>query len=117
MSDDAAGREPERLAPAPPVPERPRRRRERFRSAVSLATIDVGPLRRHREYRLLFSGMGVSLFGSMLTYVAIPFQVYELTGSSLMVGLVSLAELVPLLVMPFVGGRSRMLASGGGWSG
>jgi MFS family permease len=48
--------------------------------------------------------MGVSVFGSMLTYVAIPFQVYELTGSSLMVGLVSLAELVPLLVMPFVGG-------------
>jgi MFS family permease len=101
---DAGSRESERLAPAPPVPQPPRRRRERLRRAVSLATLDVAPLRRHREYRLLFTGMGVSLFGSMLTYVAIPFQVYELTGSSLMVGLVSLAELVPLLVMPFVGG-------------
>ena len=105
MSDhDPAGREAERLGPAPPVPERPRRRRDRVRNVVSLATIDLGPLRRHREYRLLFAGMGVSLFGSMLTFVAVPFQVYELTGSSLMVGLVSLAELVPLLVMPFVGG-------------
>lgn len=101
---DTGNRESERLAPAPPVPEPPRDRRERVRRAVSLATIDVRPLRRHREYRLLFTGMGVSLFGSMLTYVAIPFQVYDLTGSSLMVGLVSLAELVPLLVMPFVGG-------------
>ncbi len=102
-SGPPASGEPERLAPAPPVAD-PRRRRERIRRATSLATIDVGPLRRHREYRLLFVGMGVSLFGSMVTYVAIPYQVYELTGSSLMVGLVSLAELVPLLVMPFVGG-------------
>ena len=102
--DEAGRREPERLGPAPPVPEPPPRRRARIRRAASLATIDLGPLRRHREYRLLFVGMGVSLFGSMITYVAVPFQVYELTGSSLMVGLVSLAELVPLLVMPFVGG-------------
>ena len=40
----------------------------------------------------------------MITYVAIPFQTYELTRSSLVVGLVSLAELVPILVMSFVGG-------------
>jgi MFS family permease len=76
----------------------------RLRAVVRLTAIDVGPLRRHRDFRLLFIGMGVSTFGSMLTYVALPYQVYQLTGSSLAVGLMSLAELVPLLVTSFVGG-------------
>ncbi len=40
----------------------------------------------------------------MVTYVAIPWQVYHLTGSSLAVGLIGLAELGPLLVTAFVGG-------------
>jgi MFS family permease len=78
--------------------------------------MDVGPLRRHREYRLLFAGQALSFFGSMVTYVALPYQVYRLTGSSLAVGLLSLAELGPLLVTAFVGGaladavdRRRML--------
>ena len=100
---DVGESERERLAPAPPVSEPPRRR-GRARRALSLATIDVGPLRRHRDFRLLFVGLGTSLFGSMVTYVAIPFQVYELTGSSLLVGLLGVVELAPLLVMPFVGG-------------
>jgi MFS family permease len=74
------------------------------RATLRLATIDLGPLRRHRDFRLLFVGMGVSTFGSMITYVALPYQVYQLTGSSLAVGLMSLAELGPLLVTAFVGG-------------
>ena len=69
-------REAERLAPAPPVPEP----RGRARSLFRLATIDVGPLRRHREFRLLFVGQGVSFFGSMITYVAIPYQAYAALG-------------------------------------
>ena len=73
------------------------------RRLTSLA-VDVTPLRELREFRLLFIGQGVSFAGSMITYVAIPFQTYELTRSSLVVGLVSLAELVPILVMSFVGG-------------
>lgn len=40
----------------------------------------------------------------MVTYVALPYQTYRLTGSSLAVGLLGLAELVPLLVAAFVGG-------------
>lgn len=71
---------------------------------VGTAAIDVGPLRRHRDFRLLFTGQALSFFGSEVTYVAIPYQTFQLTHSSLMVGLISLAELVPLLVMPFVGG-------------
>ncbi len=47
---------------------------------------------------------GVSSFGSMFTFVAIPFQVKELTGDPLMVGLLGVCELVPLLFMAFVGG-------------
>ncbi len=46
----------------------------------------------------------VSFFGSLLTYVALPYQVYRLTGSSLAVGLVGLTELGPLLLTAFVGG-------------
>jgi len=92
-------REAGRLGPAPPVPEP-----GRVRAVLRLAAIDVGPLRRHRDFRLLFVGMGVSNFGSMITYVALPYQVYQLTGSSLAVGLMSLAELGPLLVTSFVGG-------------
>jgi MFS family permease len=92
-------REAERLAPTPPVPEP-----GRVRAALRLATIDVGPLRRHRDFRLLFAGQAVSFFGSMITFVAVPYQAYQLTGSSLVVGLLSLAELGPLLVMAFVGG-------------
>jgi MFS family permease len=68
------------------------------------AAIDIGPLRRHRDFRLLFTGQALSFFGSEVTYVAIPYQTFQLTHSSLMVGLISLAEFVPLLVMPFVGG-------------
>lgn len=92
-------REAGRLGPEPPVPEP-----GRARAVLRLAAIDVGPLRRHRDFRLLFVGMGVSNFGSMITYVALPYQVFQLTGSSLAVGLMSLAELGPLLVTSFVGG-------------
>ena len=66
--------------------------------------VDLGPLRRHRDFRLLFVGRGVSLLGSEITYVAVPFQAYELSHSSLIVGLLSAAKLVPLLVMALVGG-------------
>jgi MFS family permease len=92
-------REAERLAPAPPVAE-PGRRRDLLR----LAVVDLTPLRRHRDFRLLWAGQGLSFFGSMVTYVAIPYQVYALTGSSLMVGLISAAELVPLLGAALYGG-------------
>jgi len=102
--------EGDRLGAAPPVPEGGPRR------LVRLAAIDIGPLRRHRDYRLLWIGRAVSLFGSEITYVAIPYQVYRLTGSVAVVGLISLVELVPLLTSAVLGGafadavdRRRML--------
>ena len=66
--------------------------------------VDVGPLRRHRDFRLLWFGRAVSLLGSMVTYVAIPYQAYQISHSSLIVGLVSAAALVPLLAMALIGG-------------
>jgi MFS family permease len=66
--------------------------------------IDVGPLRRHRDFRLLFTGQLVSFFGSMITMVALPYQAYALTGSPLAVGLFGVVQLVPLLLFAFLGG-------------
>ena len=86
MPDEQPLNEAERLGPAPPVPESGPRR------LVGLAAIDLGPLRRHREYRLLWFGLAVSFFGSELAYVAVPYQVYKLTGSTAVVGLLALAK-------------------------
>src|SRR3954452_25473590 len=77
---------------------------DRLRSAVATIAIDVGPLRRHRDFRLLFFGQLVTFFGSMITYVALPFQAYQLTGSSLVVGALGIAEFAPLILMALVGG-------------
>jgi MFS family permease len=59
--------------------------------------VDVAPLRRNHDFRLLYSGQLISLLGSNLTVVAVPFQVYSDTHSSLWVGLASLIQL-PFLI-------------------
>jgi MFS family permease len=74
------------------------------RSRLRSLAIDTGPLRRHRDFRLLFTGQAVTFLGSMITYVAIPYQAYRLTGSSLVVGMLGLVEFVCMLSMAFVGG-------------
>jgi predicted MFS family arabinose efflux permease len=66
--------------------------------------VDVTPLRESREYRLLYSGQMVSFLGRQLTVVAVPVQVYRLTHSSFMVGMVSLVALGPLVVFSLAGG-------------
>ena len=67
-------------------------------------TIDLTPLRRSRDFRRLWFGNAVSLLGSMLTTVAIPYQVFQLTGSTFAVGLLGIAALVPLLTVSLLGG-------------
>ncbi len=66
--------------------------------------IDLSPLRRHRDFRLVFAGQLVSGFGTFLTYVALPVQLYDLTRSSALVGMVGAAQLVPLAVTALWGG-------------
>lgn len=66
--------------------------------------LDLSPLKVSRDYRLLFFGQLISFFGSMMTFIVVPWQMYELTGSSAMVGYIYLAEFVPMVVLAFVGG-------------
>ena len=66
--------------------------------------LDVSPVTESREYRLLFTGQLVSFFGRQLTIVASAFQIFLLTHSSLQVGLLSLAQLGPIIGCSFVGG-------------
>jgi MFS family permease len=66
--------------------------------------IDVAPLRDSRDFRLFFLGQLVSMLGSQLTMVAIPYQVYRQTHSSFQVGAVSLVQLVPLVICSLAGG-------------
>ncbi len=66
--------------------------------------LDLAPLTRYRDFRLLFIGQMVSYFGSMISYVAVPYQVYELTKSSAVVGALGAVQLGPLLLFGLIGG-------------
>jgi MFS family permease len=76
-----------------PVPSRPRRG----------WAIDTTPLR-NPSYRRLFWGVAATMLGQQMTLVAVPYQVYALTGSSLLVGVTSIVALVPLVVFGLLGG-------------
>jgi MFS family permease len=65
--------------------------------------VDVRPLR-HRDFRRLFLGQGVSFVGFQLTAVAVPVQMFAITRSSFWVGLLGLAALVPLVIFGLYGG-------------
>ncbi|HWE66862.1 MAG TPA: MFS transporter [Acidimicrobiales bacterium] len=66
--------------------------------------VDITPLRESRDFRLLFTGQLISMLGTQLTVVAIPYQVYRLTHSTLQVGAISLAQLFPFLVGALLAG-------------
>ena len=67
-------------------------------------TIDLRPLRESRDYRLLFCGQLISLVGRQITVVALPYQIYQLTGSALAVGMLGAVQVVPLIAFSLVGG-------------
>ncbi len=66
--------------------------------------VDTGPLRRNGGFRRLWAGQLIGSLGSQLAVVAVGYQTYRLTGSTAMVGLVSLGQLVPLLAGSLLGG-------------
>jgi len=66
--------------------------------------IDISALRASRDFRLVFSAGVISNIGSMMTYVAMPFQIKELTNSYLWVGAVGFVETVPLIIFGLYGG-------------
>jgi hypothetical protein len=72
--------------------------------AVRSIAIDIAPLRDSVPYRALWIGQFVSLIGTQMRLVAVPFQVYTITGSTVAVGFVGLVEVVPLIALSIVGG-------------
>ena len=90
--------------PAPPAPDQAAAQPALLHRLFHVAALDIGPLRRRRDFRLLYAGRLVSSFGNMITGVAIPYQAYTMTRSPLAVGLFGLVQLVPLLALAFLGG-------------
>jgi MFS family permease len=86
----------------PPVP--PEARHPGWVGRLRRHGIDLTPLRVSSDFRWMFVGQAVSEFGTQITYVAVPFQVYVITRSTAMVGLLALFEAIPLVVLPVVGG-------------
>ncbi|MBL1092545.1 MULTISPECIES: MFS transporter [Streptomyces] len=82
--------------PPPPAPA-PRRR---------LASLlpDLAPWRSSRDFRLMWCAGAITVFGSFLTFVALPLQLKQLTGSTVAVGALGAVELVPLIVFGLYGG-------------
>jgi MFS family permease len=91
-----------------------------WRDRLRNLRMDVTPLRTSRDFRLLFLAGTIFYLGGMVSYVAVPFQIYHLTGSNFAVGAIGLVELVPLIVFGLYGGaladhvdRRRLLV----WTG
>ncbi|MDL4776671.1 MULTISPECIES: MFS transporter [Thermomonosporaceae] len=66
--------------------------------------MDLTPFRDSRDFRLLYAGFLGAMLGTLLTSVAIAVQIYDLTGSPLQIGLVSLARALPLVAGVLAGG-------------
>ena len=86
----------------PPVP--PEARHPGFVGRLRRHRIDLTPLTTSADFRRLFVGQALSEFGTQITFVAVPLQVYILTRSTAMVGLLALCETLPIVVLPIVGG-------------
>ncbi|MGZ9160833.1 MAG: MFS transporter, partial [Candidatus Limnocylindrales bacterium] len=81
-------------------PPRERRLRPGFRRFL----LDVEPLRRDRDYRWLWTGQAIGGMGNQITRLALPFQVYALTGSTLAIGALTTVQLVPILAFALAAG-------------
>jgi len=76
----------------------------RYRWSVVALVADVSPLRNSRDFRRLWTGQTVSAIGSQLTVVAVAYQAFHLTHSTLVVGLLGFTQLLPLLAGALWGG-------------
>jgi MFS family permease len=71
---------------------------------VRKIAIDLSPLTKYRDFRLLFTAGVFSYFGSAIIFVTLPFQIKELTNSFWAVGLIGMVEIVPLTIFGLYGG-------------
>jgi MFS family permease len=75
-----------------------------WRRRLAALRLDTTPLKTSRDFRLLWSAGTVFYLGLMVAYVALPFQLYDLTKSNFAVGALGLVQLVPLIVAGLYGG-------------
>ncbi|MDP9573981.1 UNVERIFIED_ORG: MFS family permease [Agrobacterium larrymoorei] len=73
-------------------------------AARRLLFVDLRPLKASTEFRRLWIGQSLSGMGNQMTRVAVAIQVYEMTQSSLAVGMVGLAAVVPAILFGLWGG-------------
>jgi MFS family permease len=78
--------------------------RRGWRRHASRLALDLAPLRLYPPFRRLWFAQGVSFIGTEIAEVALAYQTYQLTGSTLAVGLIALTHLVPLVTLTVIGG-------------
>ena len=91
---------------------------------LSRIAVDTSALRESRDFRLLSAGSLITGLGTQATLVALPYQVFVITGSAFLTGLIGAAELVPLIVASLFGGaladrfdrRGLLLSASSPWS-
>ncbi|MBO0767773.1 MAG: MFS transporter [Solirubrobacterales bacterium] len=66
--------------------------------------LDLTPVRRARHFRLLLIGEVISQLGTQAALVALPYQIYTVSHSAALVGLLGVFELVPMIAVSLVGG-------------
>lgn len=71
---------------------------------INLGAVGQLPALRHRNYRLFFAGQGLSLVGTWMTAVAQSWLVLQLTGSAFDLGLISVFQFTPVLILGLFGG-------------
>jgi MFS family permease len=91
-----------------------------FRVRLARLRVDLTPWRGSRDFRILVVSGSVFFLGGMVGYVALPFQLYQLTGSNFAVGAMGLVTIAPLVVFGLYGGaladhvdRRKMLIATG----
>lgn len=75
-----------------------------WRRKLAALRLDITPLKTSRDFRLLWSAGTVFYLGLMVAYVALPYQLYDLTKSNFAVGALGLVQLIPLIVAGLYGG-------------
>ena len=66
--------------------------------------VDITPLRESPRFRILYLGQLLAHFGRQITIVAVPYQVFLITDSTLAVGALGIAQFIPLVAGSLVGG-------------
>jgi MFS family permease len=74
------------------------------RSGLRGLLVDLEPVKRDRDFRMLWLGQIVNGLGRQVTVVALPFELWHLTSNSLSIGLLALVQLVPILIFSLGGG-------------